>query len=465
MLGVTAIGWVVARWFRLSGLRRLALSYPLGLAMLGLVSYGLWLADVSFEYLWTISWLAGLLALACILYLGLNSYHPQVFSSIKSQLALIREGVSKLSPIQSLLAWLAFFSLLIVLAWLWLVQPVVWDALVLYDWRAARIAEGWQLNDFLQQFMQHSEFFNYDVSHPFGSSIWQAFLQRSGTQNTGLIYSGVVLSLLGYAGIIWRRWTPWLIFVALFLVTEPMLTVMTQVYGTLPYVLYWFLFFLLAIDKGIKNEAIKTALLSLILVTTMTHRMSEPFWVIAMLWWVIVLWNNRVSFLRWSLMTVFLLAPVIAIFWQWNSLQTEALELINTDVIASRSSYDLACYADVRTIISTPIWWGQAAWLVTVLNPSSPYLLLAFSLAVISIGEKRQGRKAGWLLLSLGIIWLLMLYAAVLFEITTDPTAWQAKSRLLWRVSLPLVAWATVFSVQLVQTDWLVKSRRRPHEE
>ena len=122
--------------------------------------------------------------------------------------------------------------------WLWLIQPVVWDALVLYDWRAARIAENWQLIDFFSSLLSTVNSPNMTF-HPFLSSIWQAFLHRSGVETTGLVYYGLVISLLAYAGIVWPRWLPWLIFTSFLLVTEPLLTAYTQVYSALPYVLYW----------------------------------------------------------------------------------------------------------------------------------------------------------------------------------------------------------------------------------
>jgi len=59
-----------------------------------------------------------------------------------------------------------------------------------------------------------------------------------------------------------------------------------------------------------------------------------------------------------------------------------------------------------------------------------------------------QDKRLFWL----GLGWLAMLLIALIMEITTDPENWLLKSRLLWRVTLPIMAWAIVST-----TNWSEK--------
>src|SRR5690606_29213496 len=72
-----------------------------------------------------------------------------------------------LSLLETLLFAAASGGFALTVAWHIFVQPVVWDSLVLYDFRALRIAEGWQLEHFYEQFSFDPRFSAYDFSHPF----------------------------------------------------------------------------------------------------------------------------------------------------------------------------------------------------------------------------------------------------------------------------------------------------------
>lgn len=447
LLGCWSWGWWVATWLGLRSVRRVVLAYPLGLASVGIATLSFWQPGIPFSWLYFGWWLVFLVSSL--------AWWGQRPGSVMVQAQKVRAQIqtiawSALHPLQSVWLWLGLASGVLVTAWWFLVQPVVWDALVLYDWRAARIADGWSLTAFFQQFTQQSDFYNYDFSHPFLSSIWQAFLWRSGLPVTGLIYWGVFISLISYAGIIWRRWTPWLIFMALWLTTAPLFTVLTQVYAALPYALFWGLIFLVIIDPEVRSVKHKTSCLLLLLVALMLNRMSEPFWFIFVLWWATYVLrqasSTRHNFLA---MMLFVLVP-LAVFWQWQELQQTALQFVSLEEGVSRSSYALARYAAPATILHHAEWFTQTLQLITLRNPAFPYLVLAWGLAFMSRPWSKQERW--WL--GLAVLWIGLLAVAVLFEVSGDPAGWAEKSRLLWRVTIPLMVWATVFTGQLVKKHW-----------
>ena len=83
-------------------------------------------------------------------------------------------------------------------------------------------------------------------------------------------------------------------------------------------------------------------------------------------------------------------------------------------------------------------------------DPSWPFIVFALGLSVFSRPWSQTERRY----LILGLVWLLLLWGAVVFEISTDPTHWLEKSRLLWRVTLPLIAWAAVLTSYLARKYW-----------
>ena len=446
MSGLASLGFGMAWLFGLRGGRRLALAYPLGLSSVGLVAWGMWLAEIPWIYIWTTAWLVGLLSLSFIVF-KLTDRPPD--------LAMLKIRLPSLNIFTSLLFWLSLGSLILILVWLTTIQPIVWDSLVLYDWRAIKIADGWQVSDFYRQFVQNYEFYTYDFSHPFMSSIWQAFMHKSGIESSSVIHSGLILSILIYAGIIWKSWTTRLIFASLLLVTEPSLTVFTQAYSSLPYFLYWLLIFLVWVDSQIKSSAQKSVLILIFLITLLMNRLSEPFWILIILFWLWEVWkmcpNMRGQKPKWLSVLIrgcLFVIPILAVVWQWQNVQATALSQVEIMDSVSRSSYSLDRYENISVILQTPLWWSQAIWLILFKNPSAPYALLALVMFLIVKTKSGQDKRLFWL----GLGWLAMLLIALIMEITTDPENWLLKSRLLWRVTLPIMAWAIV-----VTTNWSEK--------
>ena len=448
MIGIWALGLQInKRILNLDQSRSLSLGYPVGLTVIGLVSLFLWQAGVSFSILHLCSYFIGLLSIffSRSEAIALWSLSRRLWSQNNLQ-TVITNAWPELIIFSLVVATFGFIGL-----WLWTVQPVVWDSLVLYDWRAARIADGWSLMRFFQQFTHHSEFYNYDFSHPFLSSIWQAFMHKSGVMQSGLIYLGLVISSLVYAGIIVKSARIWIALTLLLIVTQPMMVVMTQVYSALPYTWFWFLTLLITIDAGLHHKQ-QALLVLFFLLTTMLNRVATPFWLLFTLWWIgknlLSNWKTSISWKE----AVYFLLPVLAVFLSWTMLQGEARQYVSlSDSVTSRSSYELGHYATFQQIISTPIWFVQSLWVLTWLNPVFPYLVLAMGSLFYPMKWIKKEKE---LVVLLGG-WLLMLWLALIFEISTTPDLWQEKARLLSRVSLPLLVLSVVITVQRWKIHWL----------
>ncbi len=447
MLGIWAIGFQISkRLLSLDAQQSFALGYPLGLSLVGIASLFLWLAGIPFNYIYWLSLGIGTIAF------GSFSPSGKVFSLFNRKRI---EGIAKNIHASLSLERVLIFSLVIpscglILLWLWNIQPVVWDSLVLYDWRAARIADDWTVMRFFEEFTQHEEFYNYDFSHPFLSSIWQAFVHKSGLLSSGLIYIGLIISALSYARIIVKKLDQWLIIVLLLVATRPMMEVITQVYSALPFVWYWILIFLVLLDDTL-SLSVRRALSLVFLITSMLNRMEAPFWLIFIVWWAgYELWPIR-DWKKDFLKIACFVLPVLAIFLSWSQLQAEAAQSVAVAFEASRSSYQLAHYASMEQILKNPQWLAQSMWLVTKLNPVFPYVLLAILMSIFPQTWTKQEKRL-WLLMA---AWVGMLILAMVFEISTSPDLWQAKARLLSRVSLPLLALSMGIIVQRLKTHWL----------
>jgi hypothetical protein len=450
MLGLWSIGYQFGRQvLKLDAMRQAILAYPLGLTIVGVASLFFWQAGWSFSGLYWLSLIAGWFTFSFSLP-GIKKIDWKFLEKRNR----VWPSLLQWSPLEYLFFSLVAATLGLTILWLLTVQPVVWDALVLYDWRAARIADGWPLVRFFEEFTHHSEFYNYDFSHPFLSSIWQAFMHKSGIKTTGLIYIGLLISALAYAGIVVKNRMKGLVISLLLVATAPMLDVLTQVYSALGFVWYWVLLCFVLLDEQLSAKA-RRVLIFLFLITTMLNRLETPFWLVFLLWWIgYELWPVR----KWptTLWLIFMTLPVLAVFGNWTWLQREAATHNALPMAASRSSYDFSHYASLEQIVHHPQWIWQAAWLVTGLNPMFPYVILAAVMTFLSGVQTKLGKWL-WCLL---IAWLGMLFVAVILEISTSPELWQAKARLLSRVSLPLVAVSVAIIAQQLKKHSLRKSLR-----
>jgi len=445
MLGLWAIGYQFGkRLLKLDEIRQLVLGYPLGLTVVGGVSVFFWQAGWSFPLLYWLSYGSGMLALSFSLPAAVKN-----IQQLWQKKNVLWQSLKQWSLLEYIFLLLVAGSLGLMVLWLLGVQPVVWDSLVLYDWRAERIAEGWPLVRFFTEFTHHSEFYNYDFSHPFLSSIWQAFIHKSGLKTSGLIYIGLIISAIGYAGIIVKNRLSWLVSAFLLTATAPMLEVVTQVYSALGFVWFWILLFFVFLDDHLSVNT-RRGLILLFLITTMLNRQETPFWLVFLIWWIgYELWPVQ----KWrSTMkqALAMIVPTCSVFTSWIWLQREATTYILLPLAQSRSSYDPSHYASLEQMVHHPEWIWQSAWLITGLNPMFAYVLLA---VLSSILGRRKTKLEKWLWLLL-IAWMGMLFVALIFEISTSPDLWLQKARLLSRVSLPLVAVSLAIIGQQLKKRW-----------
>lgn len=445
--------------------KRAALALFVGQGASGLILTFAWLAGW-----WGISWWLWLIGLILFPFDGCGRNHTNGLTWFKQKKWINLSRFAGWSGLIEIGLWLVvLLSLLVVIVWNFSMRPVVWDSLVLYDFRAWRIAEGWQISDFFTQFADHREFYAYDFSHPFGDSIlraqyyqfsnlftsWRVSVLPSATA----IYLPTLVAVLFYAQTIWKNRDRTLVLSLLMLASWQMLTTWTQGYAALVYLLAWFYILLVSIDNRL-SKSWQSILLLLGLLISMQFRLSEPFWLFFVLMWGVKLifskgdWKVRVAL--FSYVTI----PVVMIFLHWQMLQKEALHWVNGsifEVVGSRSSYDLSGYATLGEILHQPNWWRQTIWLMLFKNPSMAYFLAASGLFGVGVWKKgRQFLMSNWWFLLVGYSWWVLMTLALLFEISGDPENWLGKQRLLWRTTLPISVWAIVASGQWWKTlqDW-----------
>lgn len=468
LVGLLASVW---GWYLLPGNlslgRRLGLAPLWGLSVTGLLWYLFWLADLNWMML-SLLWFSGAFTLS--LYAVGNVFRINHYQSPSQLVAVIKTFIEKSFKTHdfSLKKWLskitageivvlsaASLSTIVIILWNLLMRGVVWDALVLYDWRGLRIADGWRLLDFFQQFTGHPEFYAYDFSHPFLDSLWRGLVFAIGGEVSTGMYLVVFAGLLIYSYQVLADKQSWWWLLLLLVATPQMLVTWTQGYAALPYSLWWGVVLLISLDDylGVYKQ---TWLLLMLMLATMLLRVSEPFWLVFALLWSLKIWWSDLDWKTKFAISIYWLVPLLAVFGHWQMLQQEAVSYSAVSEVikeASRSSYDLNKYADFFEIVTTSLWWGQTLWLLLAKNQAASYSLLAGFFGVIGWWQERSSHsdrlgKQDWWLLLLGITWWLMLAAALLFEISADPENWLGKQRLLARVSLPLSMWGIIVSAR-----------------
>ena len=474
LLGIVGFGFLInQKMFRFNLPRSFVLAYPTGLLVIGISAWSLWLANVPFHLIYSGFYIV---VLASLFWLSKQNHF-----SIRTRLMWfeqLKKLVTKaeMGYLEIIMLLIIFPAIGLIVLWLLLTYPVVWDSLALYDFRAKAIADGWQLADFGQQFLGHARFAGYDFSHPFGASIWQAFLHKSGWERSGIVYIAWLISLVLYARIIWSKTGVWLIFLMMLFATKPLQVVWTQVYTSLPNTLVWLTLFLFIIDTQ-KQGLIKplrpaSSIINLtyklfLIVGIIFTRVSEPFWLIMFLWVLFfdIYYLSAYKFSKYKLLAVAFFSLAIPLIWfnQWQSIQLEVV-IINTSTTSTTalSSYDWSKYAGISTIFNHSEWWLQAMTVWLVKNPASSYLGL-ITLLLFYSRRCVTSSLVKWLFL--GLLMMGTLYFALVFEISREIADWANKGRLLERASLPIVAWSVVMITELVAVVPELTSRHKKLEE
>lgn len=431
--------WSLGNVLSLAGAWRWILAYPVGMALVGLVVYFLWLVGVTWPLLVILVAFFGVILSRDLFVAARRLSWPEMRSRGEVLLGELRT----LSPLETLLFAAASGGFALTVAWHIFVQPVVWDSLVLYDFRALRIAEGWQLEHFYEQFSFDPRFSAYDFSHPFLSSIWQALSYSFYAPVSTTVYLGLLLSVLATAWKVLPTRRSWLAFSALLFTSSLFFTIWTQNYAVEPYALFWLLIALFVFTSKKKLPPYVSALTLLFLITSMSIRVSEPYWLVFLLWisWP-VLRNNQTGAQK-LLQLCFWWLPALAVFSQWWQLQETAQSW--SQVEKTVSHYDPARYSDLWQVLTVPqLWLG---WTETLLlkNQLLSFFLLAIFFLVFQDKESSKRRDLWLLLLFTG-----MLSVALLAEMAADWPDWQGKARLLQRAGIPIAAVAVVLTAQRI---------------
>jgi len=429
------------RLFRLETIWSWILAFPLGMAAVGLSAYFLWLLAVPWNLILILFTTVAVLSAYDIF----RSVRSLTRSQITAQLQKLLSTLSQLEPLETLLVAVISLSAVITLAWHFFLQPVVWDTLVLYDFHARAISDGWQIEQFFAQFTT-GNWVLYDFLHPFLSSLWQAVAVSFGAPNTTFLYLGLLGSVLAHSAWVLSSRKSWLVFATLLLSTPLTLTVWTQNYAVEPYFLLWIHLAFLVFAEEKKRPQNVEAMTILFLVCTMLLRVSEPYWLVFLLWlsWPVVRAPRPVAekLLRLSLYWL----PALAIFAHWGQLQAEAISWVQTGNQYIISTYDPGRYGQVaENLFSAEVWrhWLEG---ITFKNPLYPFLVLALGYSLIQ-GKKTLQSRQFWLF----ILFTGMLFAAFSLDFFSDRKNWELKTELWPRTGLPVVAVAIVLTALKIQ--------------
>lgn len=439
---IFASGFSIAqRLFRLERPWDWILAYPIGMTTIGLAAYFLWLLAVPWNMIVILVTTTSVLAAHDIF----RSARAIQMQSLNQRLNSLMTTLSQLEPLETLLLAVICLSGLITIAWHFFLQPVVWDTLVLYDFRARAINDGWQIEQFFGQFTFGTHYL-YDFLHPYLSSLWQALVLSFGAPNSTFLSLGLIGSVLVHAAWVLPSRKAWIVFATLLLVTPATLTVWTQNYAVEPYFLLWMHIAFLVFAPAGKRPQNYEAITILFLICTMLLRVSEPYWLVLLFWlsWPIVR-SQRTLADKFLLLALYGL-PALAVFAHWGQLQQEAASWIQNRDSYIISTYDPGRYHQVgENLFSAEVWLH---WLpgITVKNPLYPFLVLALGYSLIQ-GRKTLQSRQFWLF----FLFAGMLFAAFTLDFFSDKKNWELKTELWARTGLPLVAVSVVLTALKIQ--------------
>ncbi len=231
-------------------------AYPVGLALTGLYLFLGWLALVPFWLLTAFWWFSLVLGVL----FGWKQWHfeREVQDTLRLMTQTIRQGIRELFESKPPFShWPLLYmgavvgvAALVVLAWQIAFPPLSWDSLALYDFRAQRVVEGWQIQDFARQFTRMPEYQAYDFLHPITSSLWWALVYQSGGAQVLMLYSALLFTVVLAGWSVWKTWSARVVWSFLWLSLPAVFVSLTEGYGAYPANLYWALFGLWFFGKG-----------------------------------------------------------------------------------------------------------------------------------------------------------------------------------------------------------------------
>ena len=389
-----------------SALQYVARTYPLGMAMVVISTFFLWIINVPVTMVapWILS--GGLLLAA------FRSSKKRPISN-NFRIALAQQW-----PFETITSLLFLFTLAITTVWQIFVHPVVWDALVLYDFRALRIAEGWLPQDFFSQFVSNPRFITYDFLHPFFPSVLGALSYATSGSHTPIFTLGLQLTGLIRLWSVFHSKLARLLVSTLLVATPVLLTAAVEGYGVWYASLFWLHLFLTVLS--IKSLNWRSSLsLAVLLSASLLSRHSEPYWGVFLIWGVFTLpgsWKQKLSFVS---------LPSIAF-------------AVNHKLVLTAQSFVVDELQRGSFIFSFP---PVGEILLTFLQESSlpPFLIM---LGLLSWLFPRGLKEIKWYLLLAG--WLGLLGCGLFAQYFLYPNDWKEVFLSLPRAELPIIILSTL---------------------
>lgn len=412
--------WLTRIWKKRLKLTDIPLAFPLAAGTSGLLALLAWMLGVDFRLIVSVVEMTLVIAM---IHVFLSLPFPKFRMHPARTRAVIVNLVMKEFPWSEAVLWsIVGFSLAVIVAWQLAAEPVTWDAVTLYDFRAHRLAEGWLPIDFFRQFENNRAFFGYDFLHPFLPSVLSAFIYKSGGSHTPVINLYLLVCVLAEAWKFFRSTKSKLVFAVFFLASPLFINAAVEGYGAWTAVLFWLLFFLLF--QSHKPSKIYQIIAGVFLAAATQSRLSEPYWVIIGLFLVM-----KRKFLA--------LLPAVVAFLGWRMLVLQA------------SDYGVRGDGPVRLDFSR---WTQFAEVLVVFlskNPAIPYVV-ALLVAAYLLWRRRELHDDLLELLLVLVSWCALIFAGLAYFFFQGGAIWSEVQLSLARAVLPLAAGCVVFAAAAV---------------
>lgn len=413
--------WLTRIWKRRLTTADISLAFPLGAGISGLTALLAWMFRVDFQRIATLIEISLVLAMVHVLL----RLPPAVF---RIHFARIRMGIVRLAtkelPWTEVILWtLVGFSLAVMAVWQLMVEPVTWDSITLYDFRALRLAEGWLPTDFFRQFANNPAFFGYDFLHPFLPSVLGAFVYKSGGSHTPIINLTLLICVLFEAWKFFRSIQSKLVFAVLFLASPLFINAAVEGYGAWTAVLFWLLFFFLFLQLP-KRPKVSQIIAGLFLAAATQSRLSEPYWIVI---GILLTWKRKLA----------ILLPTVAAFFGWRLLVQQ--------------SSQFGVRGDASAVFDFTRWSQLSEVFIVFLakNPAVPYL--AAMLVATYFLWRRRALDDGLLEFLLVLIgWGALILTGLFYFFFQGGTIWNEVQLSLARAVLPLAAGCAVFTATAV---------------
>ncbi|MCD8506867.1 hypothetical protein LRY58_00990 [Candidatus Woesebacteria bacterium] len=466
ILAMFLLGWSLLR----TAFRRqltsfeLWFAYPVGLSLTGLYLFLTWSATIPFLMSTLVWWLLVLMSAGWVQWkYGAVSNTVSLWKGAQKELKEVANKLTQLSlPFSAwpLLYMGAAIALAVGIAFVWqlTITPVSWDAVALYDFRAQRVVDGWQLADFAGQFARMEEYRAYDFLHPITSSLWWALAYQSGARMVLLLYSVLLLCVLGAGWQLWKSWQSRLVWPFLWLSMPALFVSLTEGYGAYPSALFWVLG-LLWITERIRRHKwldvtfIDWGVLGALVLGSVSARITEYYWFGALLFslfgfaYLVKFQGMKIVKSMQSLAALWILPAVsVAV---WFAERSWAVALTGT------TDEDRSVSALAESLLSqTPLALWNAFqeelghWLF---SPALPWIVLLVFAVIVFWRVKNRWPKEWTLWTGMAGIWLVFLLAGMIALHVVFGERWVEARQAMDRAILPILGVCFIWLTDLTE--------------